>query len=100
MPIANIDELHIRQAMERAWLLMAIISEALSDHPVVKSSKSLRRKTDCARKALFDIHRELEYELAPATRQGGANSKKDHRAKRLRRKGTSGWPRVRLARRR
>ena len=46
--------------MERAWLIMAFISVALSDHPLVRSRKVYRRCADRARKALFDLHCRLE----------------------------------------
>jgi hypothetical protein len=73
---ANVEEVVIRQAMERAWLLMALASSALSDHPLVKSSKRLRECTDRARKALFDLYRELERILDAK----GAPSQDDHSA--------------------
>lgn len=60
MAKTELNDAMLYQAMERAWLIMAFISIALSDHPVVKSSKSYRRCTDRARKALFDLHKRLE----------------------------------------
>lgn len=73
----RIDNALMCQARERAWLIMAFISSALSDHPVVKSRKSYRQLTDQSRKALFDLHNEIESVLlskdavracSPATR--------------------------------
>ena len=60
MPKRPVDEAQLFQAMERAWLIMAFISVALSDHPIVRSSKVYRRCADRARKALFDLHCKLE----------------------------------------
>jgi hypothetical protein len=48
------------QAMERTWLLMAIISIALSEHPTIRADRINRHLADRARKALFDLHARLE----------------------------------------
>lgn len=68
--------MRIRQAVERAWLLMAIISEVYQTIPLSGRESLFVVTTDRARKALFDIHRKLEYESEPVTRQRGVNSKK------------------------
>lgn len=56
----EIEDAKLQQVMERAWLIMALISSALSDHPAVKSSRLYRRLTDRSRKALFDLHNDIE----------------------------------------
>jgi hypothetical protein len=50
------------QVMERAWLIMAFMSSALSDHPLVRSNRANRHCVDRARKALFDLYKKFESE--------------------------------------
>ena len=100
MSKTDIDDATMNQALERAWLIMAFISVALSDHPVVKSNRLYRRLTDRSRKALFDLHNEIESALTRGGNVGtrSAATQDRHRAakpteddfgpKALRRKGT------------
>jgi hypothetical protein len=92
-----VDDAMLLQVMERAWSIMAFISSALSDHPVVKSNRLYRRLTDRSRKALFDLHHDVEVELLGALPDRAAgkrrrseveNAEDDFGAKFLRRKGT------------
>lgn len=93
-----IDDAMLQQVMERAWLIMAFISNALSDHPVVRSNRSYRRLTDRSRKALFDLHHDVEAVLLDAVpdrtpaKHGRSkkieNAEDEFGARFLRRKGT------------
>jgi hypothetical protein len=49
--------------MERVWLLMAVISMAVSEHRTIKRHRPKRRLADRARKALFDLYLTLERDL-------------------------------------
>jgi hypothetical protein len=57
------ESILLHRAIERAWLIMALIGIALSDHPIIRSNKRYRHYTDQARKALFDLHQELDHVL-------------------------------------
>lgn len=59
MPRTGIDA-ELQQIRERAWLIMALISSALSDHPAIRSNRLYRRLTDRSRRALFDLHSNVE----------------------------------------
>jgi hypothetical protein len=93
----KIDDAMLCQVMERVWLIMAFISSTLSDHPVIKSKRSYRRLTDRSRKALFDLHNDIEATLlrnssvrdvAPAKQRRSKAAKDDFGSEFLRLKGT------------
>jgi hypothetical protein len=56
---ADAERMAVFQVMERSWLIMTLIGMALSEHPIIRSRRSLRRLTDRARKALFDLHAQI-----------------------------------------
>jgi len=91
----KVDEAVVHQAMERAWLLMAFISGALCDHPLIRSTRSYRRHTDRARKALFDLHSQLQRKLGTpperktsSTLSGPGGAEDDFGARLLKLKGS------------
>lgn len=63
----------MNQVMERAWLIMALISSALADHPTVRANRTFRALTDRSRKALFDLHREAEAACPDAVQKDRSN---------------------------
>ena len=48
------------QVMERAWLIMAFIGVALSEHPLVRQDRTSRQLVDRAKEALIVLHSRLE----------------------------------------
>lgn len=67
------DGAKMNQVMERAWLIMALISSALADHPTVRANRTFRVLTDKSRKALFELHREAEAACPDAAQNDRSN---------------------------
>lgn len=84
MPRSAIEDWQLEQMMERAWLFMALIGCALSDHPCAKLDQANRRCVDRARKALFDLYKNLEaeWERRARSRETAVRSNKS-KAKRI-----------------
>lgn len=61
------------QAMERAWLIMALISMALSDLMLIQRNRGNRQLVDRARKALFDLHAKLDRSAQALPRRPRSN---------------------------
>lgn len=66
MPRRSVECCLLHQVMERAWLIMSLISCALSDHPLVRPNRANRHCVDRARKALFDLYKAFEAEMIAA----------------------------------
>jgi hypothetical protein len=60
MPAGWATEDRFSELKERAWLIMAIMGVALSDHPLIRQDRVSRQLVDRAKKALFDLHARIE----------------------------------------
>src|SRR5690242_6472601 len=85
--MAKLGDLALCQVMERVWLIMALIGCALSDHPIIRSEKLYRHRADQARKALFDLHGDLQAVLDQLD-EPSLEGEDDFGKKLLRRKGS------------
>lgn len=52
----KIDQFHYHEVVDRTWLIMETLANALEDHPVILAHPALAKKMDAAHTALFDLY--------------------------------------------
>lgn len=66
----KIDEFHWHEVVDRTWLIMETLANALEDHPVILAHPDLAKKMGVAHTALFDLYQSAAAIHMAAIRDG------------------------------